>query len=213
MPLTPPPIFEHVPSRTDNEDFDIRADEAWANLQLWLLFFVELVDLLNAALTAPIEALELTASPRLVGRTTAGAGPSEELTLAAVLALLQGDGSSSTAAGFRGIPVRTITGAASVIAGDNGGQLLHTDGSACSVTSSVSSLPTATLKTWRRLPAVSTTRYSISAAIISRPLRCISSALSAVFVSRWRRPARTMRSIKPMPRSTACNRCRTAHSI
>ena len=134
MPLTPPPIFEHVPSRTDNEDFDIRADEAWANLQLWLLFFVELVDLLNAALTAPIEALELTASPRLVGRTTAGAGPSEELTLAAVLALLQGDGSSSTAAGFRGIPVRTITGAASVIAGDNGGQLLHTDGSACSVT-------------------------------------------------------------------------------
>ena len=122
---TLPPVFTNVPSRSDNENFPERADEAWANLQVWLLFLTDVYNALQAGLAAPIGALQLSSSLRIVGRLSAGAGASEELTDAQVAALLQGSGLVANLAGFRGLPQNSRSADYAVQASDVGRHIYH----------------------------------------------------------------------------------------
>lgn len=120
-----PPVFTDVPSRTDAVDFSVRADLAWENLQQWLLALSLVYDALEQGLAAPISALQLSAAPRVVGRLTAGAGASEELTAAQLALLAQGDGLNSQLCGFRGLPVLPVASNFTLTAAANGWALKH----------------------------------------------------------------------------------------
>lgn len=121
----PPEVFTDVPSRSDPDNFSERADLAWASMKACLDWIVVMFGLLQDKLAASIEALQLSGPGVLVGRTTAGAGPSEELTAAQAAALLQGDGLSATAVGYRGIPQRSVSASTTVTAADVGGHIYH----------------------------------------------------------------------------------------
>lgn len=126
MPVTVPDIITDVPQRADGEaDFNARADAAWAALAAWSVQIAALATELNAALAAPLAALELSAAPRFVGRLTAGPGASEELTIAQVLEQLQGTGLAAALAGFRGLPQRSLSADYTLVAADAGRHLYH----------------------------------------------------------------------------------------
>jgi hypothetical protein len=65
------------------------------------------------------------ATATIKGRTTAGTGDPEDLTAAQVAALLQGDGLTVDAAGFRGMPQNSQSAAYTIVAADSGKHLLH----------------------------------------------------------------------------------------
>lgn len=68
------------------------------------------------------------ATQSIKGRTTAGTGDPEDLTAAQAAAVLQGDGSSSSAAGFRGLPVNSQTGNYTLVLSDVGKTIRHPSG-------------------------------------------------------------------------------------
>ncbi len=65
------------------------------------------------------------ATATIKGRTTASTGDPEDLTVAQANALLQADGLTNDAAGFRGIPQNSRSAAYTVAASDNGKHILH----------------------------------------------------------------------------------------
>jgi len=69
------------------------------------------------------------ATQTIKGRTTAGTGAPEDLTAAQAAAIVQGDGLTSTLAGFRGIPQNAQTGNYTLVAADAGKHIYHASGS------------------------------------------------------------------------------------
>lgn len=71
---------------------------------------------------------DVSATARILGRTTAGSGNVEELTGIQAAAIEQGDGLDADAAGFRGIPQNAQTGNYTLVAADAGKHIYHASG-------------------------------------------------------------------------------------
>lgn len=71
---------------------------------------------------------DVSATARILGRTTAGAGDVEELTGLQAAAIEQGDGLDADAAGFRGVPQNAQTGNYTLVAADAGKHIYHASG-------------------------------------------------------------------------------------
>jgi hypothetical protein len=125
MPIVLPDLITDVPSRADPANFTVRGDAAWAKLVPWSVQLRALAQALIDGLAAPISALAFTSSQRILGRVSAGAGPSEELTAAQVATLVQGDGIAATLCGFRGIPITSRSDDYTLTAGDAGKGSYH----------------------------------------------------------------------------------------
>jgi hypothetical protein len=70
----------------------------------------------------------VSATARILGRNTSGAGDVEELTGAQAAAINQGDGLDVDASGFRGIPQNAQTGNYTLVAADAGKHIYHASG-------------------------------------------------------------------------------------
>lgn len=68
------------------------------------------------------------ATATIKGRTTAGTGDPEDLTIAQAATLLQGDGLDTESAGFRGVPQNSQSGNYTCVAADAGKHIFHPSG-------------------------------------------------------------------------------------
>lgn len=71
---------------------------------------------------------DVSATSRILGRVTSGAGDVEELTGIQVAGITQGDGTDADATGFRGIPQNAQTGNYTLVASDAGKHIYHASG-------------------------------------------------------------------------------------
>lgn len=81
----------------------------------------------------------VSATSRILGRVTSGAGDVEELTGLQAAGIAQGDGLDADAAGFRGVPQNAQTGNYTTVAADAGKHIYHASGAGAGDTYTIDS--------------------------------------------------------------------------
>lgn len=109
----------------------------------------------------------VSATSRILGRISSGAGDVEELTGIQVAGIAQGDGLDADAAGFRGIPQNSQSGNYTTVAADAGKHIIHPSGGGAGDTYTIDSNANVAYEIGTAITFINADSNSVSIAITS----------------------------------------------